>query len=135
MTQGEDMETHMNWLRCTSSWAKTIAEHADTSSYVLGVLASHADVDVRELVADHLSTLPETIKLLAKDTSVDLRYAIAENHNIDEDVLMMLTEDDNPFVAHRARKTLKRLQNNLLRSFRPVLLDENSSGNSKAATA
>jgi hypothetical protein len=46
---------------------------------------------------------------VAKDESVDLKYAIAENHNIDVDVLIMLTKDDNPFVAHRAKKTLERI--------------------------
>jgi len=48
--------------------------------------------------------------MLAQDESVDLRYAIAENHNIHTDVLTMLADDDNPFVAHRAKKTSERVR-------------------------
>jgi len=47
---------------------------------------------------------------LACDSSPDLRYAMSENHNIHKDVLNLLADDDNPFVAHRARKTLERLK-------------------------
>jgi hypothetical protein len=35
---------------------------------------------------------------------------LAENHNIDDSVLKLLAEDSHPYVAHRAQKTLKRLE-------------------------
>jgi hypothetical protein len=92
------------------SWGKQVAEHPDTSSDALMSLAAHADVEVRTAVADHPSTLLETALLLAQDVDADLRYAMAENHNIHADVLIILAEDDNPFVAHRAKKTLARIQ-------------------------
>jgi len=51
----------------------------------------------------------ETLWALANDLCCDVRFALAENHNIDSDILATLAEDENPYVAWRARKTLKRL--------------------------
>ncbi|MFA7341043.1 MAG: hypothetical protein WC028_29940 [Candidatus Obscuribacterales bacterium] len=51
----------------------------------------------------------ETLWALANDLSCDVRFALAENHNIDSDILAILAEDENPYVAWRARKTIKRL--------------------------
>jgi hypothetical protein len=48
--------------------------------------------------------------LLAQDESADLRYQLAENHNIHKSVLNLLADDSHPYVAHRAQKTLKRLE-------------------------
>ncbi|MFX9688500.1 hypothetical protein ABTO93_20100, partial [Acinetobacter baumannii] len=45
----------------------------------------------------------------------DVRFAIAENHNADEEVLRMLTEDENPYVAHRAVKTLQRIEGGIVK--------------------
>jgi len=114
------MTTEINWRKSTPSWGKELAEHQDTSSYTLGELAAHADIDVRTAVADQKHTLRATMMILAKDVSADLKYAIAENHNIHADVLNMLTEDDNPFVAHRARRTLERVRISALVPF-PVI--------------
>ena len=100
------MAAQINWLKCTSSWGKQVAEHPDTSIDALRELAAHADLEVRIAVADNRNTPLETLMILAQDECVDLRYAIAENHNIHEDVLNMLAEDDNPFIAYRAKETL-----------------------------
>ena len=54
-------------------------------------------------------SLLKTLITLAQDLNVDVRYAIAENHNIHADVLNILLDDDNPFVAHRAQKTVRAL--------------------------
>jgi hypothetical protein len=118
--QGEEMPAQIDWLKCTSSWGKQVAEHPDTSSKALTALATHADIEVRIAVADHSNTIPETVMMLAQDQCADLRYAIAENHNIHVDVLNMLAEDDNPFVAHRARKTLERIPGGSIEAFPAV---------------
>jgi len=104
------MSTQTNWLNATSLWGQAVAEHPDTSSDALTVLACHRNIEVRTAVADHKNTTNETVMLLAQDESVDLRYAIAENHNVGENVLNMLIDDANPFVAHRAKKTLARIR-------------------------
>ena len=104
------MAAQINWLKCTSSWGKQVAEHPDTSIDALRELAAHNDLEVRIAVADHRNTPLETLMILAQDECVDLRYAIAENHNIHEDVLNMLAEDDNPFIAFRAEETLERVR-------------------------
>jgi hypothetical protein len=111
------MTTEINWRKSTPSWGKELAEHPDTSTYALSELAAHDDVEVRTAVADQKNTLTETMMILAQDVSADLKYAIAENHNIHADVLNMLTEDDNPFVADRAKKTLDRIRTYSLLSF------------------
>jgi hypothetical protein len=67
-------------------------------------------VDVRIAVADHPDTSMEVLEQLASDANPDVRFAIAENHNAAREVLHKLTFDDNPYVAHRARRTLQRLE-------------------------
>ena len=104
------MAAQINWLNSTSGWGIEVAEHHDTSADALRELALHSDVGVRTAVADNQNTQLETVMQLAQDADLDLRYAIAENHNIDQIVLNMLAGDSNPFVAHRAKKTLARVQ-------------------------
>jgi hypothetical protein len=48
--------------------------------------------------------------MLIEDPNLDVRYALAENYNIDEEMLKALAKDENPYVAHRAEKTLSRLR-------------------------
>lgn len=121
------MAIQINWLNATPLWGKEVAEHPDTSIEALRELARHADVEVRIAVAEHRKTLLETVIVLAHDESVDLRYAMAENHNIHGDVLDILAHDDNPFVAHRAQKTLRRVRGASIVAFpavspRPLLI-------------
>lgn len=121
------MAIQINWLNATPSWGKEVAEHPDTSIEALRELARHADVEVRVAVAEHRSTLLETVIVLAQDESVDLRYAIAENHNTHGDVLDILTHDENPFIAHRAQKTLRHIRGGSIVVFpvvnpRPLLI-------------
>ncbi len=118
--RGEEMAAQINWLNSTSAWGREVAEHPDTSFAALRELAGHADVEVRTAVADNRYTPFETVMMLAQDESADLRYAIAENHNIHADVLSMLADDDNPFVAHRAKKTLERVQGSSTMAFPPL---------------
>jgi hypothetical protein len=66
------------------------------------------DIDARIDLTEYCSDA-ETLWALAQDPCCDVRFALAENHNIDCDILAALADDENPFVAWRARKTIKRL--------------------------
>lgn len=94
----------------TLTWLREINRNVVTPAYVLRRLAASSDPELRMAVADHLNTPEDVLFLLADDDNADVRYAIAENHNISRNVLNKLQFDDNPYVAHRARTTLARLQ-------------------------
>ena len=86
-----------------------IAETIDNPS-LLSALASHECSHVRAAVADNVHTYLETLSLLTADDDADVRYAVAENHNIPIAILERLVEDENPYVASRAQRTIARLK-------------------------
>lgn len=61
-------------------------------------------------VAEDANASEEILWLLVEDPHPDVRFCLAENYNIDTAILEALSEDENPYVAHRAQKTLMRLQ-------------------------
>ncbi len=61
-------------------------------------------------VAEEGNASNDILWLLVEDPNPDVRFCLAENYHIDADILRKLSEDDNPYVAHRAQKTLMRLQ-------------------------
>lgn len=91
-----------------------MAEDATLPLEILEKLAMHYSAEVREAVSDNPGLSTDILRLLAQDESVDVRYAIAENHNAPSNVLYELCEDDNPYVSHRAKKTIERLRRNCL---------------------
>lgn len=102
----------ITWHECRKIASKSdqqLAEHHATSAQTLDQLASSTDAEVRTAVADNKNAHLDTIMRLTGDSNADLRYAMAENHNLAPAVLHALVEDTNPFVSHRARKTLARL--------------------------
>lgn len=84
------------------------AEDPSTPLDILEMLAENCNVEVRMAVADNESAALSTLLMLAVDESADLRYQLAENHNIDHKVLKLLLADENPYVAHRAQRTIQR---------------------------
>ncbi|MFN8550652.1 MAG: hypothetical protein U0103_04110 [Candidatus Obscuribacterales bacterium] len=62
-------------------------------------------------VAEDASASDDILWLLVEDENPDVRFCLAENYNIDQNILKALSEDENPYVAHRAKRTLMRLQN------------------------
>jgi len=94
----------------TPAWVVQAAENSCTPVDILDMLAESCNLDVRMAVADNRGASLDAMMLLAHDESADLRYQIAENHNIDESVLRLLADDSHPYVAHRAQKTLRRLE-------------------------
>ena len=93
----------------TTDWVARAAEDPAAPADTLSMLAESCNVEVRMAVADNPSALLETLTMLARDESSDVRYQLAENHNIDQSVLRLLAEDSHPYIAQRAKKTLKRL--------------------------
>ncbi len=61
-------------------------------------------------VAEDATASDDILWLLVEDPNPDVRFCLAENYNIDAAMLKALSEDDNPYVAHRAQKTLMRMQ-------------------------
>jgi len=86
-----------------------IAEHPNLSPFLLEILASHPSPDVRAAVAENPNVTAEILTALCNDSHDDVRYSIAENPSMSPDTLSMLIEDSNPFVAHRARLTLMKM--------------------------
>ncbi|MBS1954972.1 MAG: hypothetical protein JST89_12355 [Cyanobacteria bacterium SZAS-4] len=61
-------------------------------------------------VAEDATASDDILWLLVEDPNPDVRFCLAENYNIDKAMLEALSEDENPYVAHRAQKTMMRLQ-------------------------
>jgi hypothetical protein len=87
-----------------------IAENPNATTALLTQLASHACPEVRAAVAENSNTPQQIVFDLAQDECLDVRYGIAENPHMPLVVLDMLAHDENPYVAHRARLTIHRVQ-------------------------
>jgi hypothetical protein len=85
-----------------------IAENPQTPPRTLQTLAAHENSEVRLAVADNKETpLPILLQMLG-GADVDIRYRMAENPALPAKMLNQLTEDENAYVASRARRTLMR---------------------------
>lgn len=86
-----------------------VAENADAPT-ILADLAGESRSEVRMAVADNVHTPCAVKAALANDNDVDIRFALAENHSTPLEVLNILQDDQNPYVAGRAKTTLEHLQ-------------------------
>ena len=86
-----------------------VSENSNTPADALEMLSHHPCPEVRIGVADNRAASEEIITRLVFDESVDVRYSVAENHNTPNHLLEILAEDQNPWVAHRAQRTIARL--------------------------
>ena len=93
---------------------KQISQNIVTPAHLLRRLSASSDTELRMAVADHKNTPLGVLFVLAEDENPDVRFALAENHNISPDVLKKLSNDTNPYVAHRAKKTLSRLSDDVI---------------------
>ncbi len=94
-------EKHLPLLR-------RLAEHPRLPAAALQALSEHDDSEVRAAVALNESASPELLSKLIRDTSPDVRFCLAESYTLPTDLLAILLEDENPYVSHRARTTLRR---------------------------
>jgi hypothetical protein len=86
-----------------------IADNPNTSKRTLRQLACHPAASVRAAVAENVTAPAEALEILVTDDDIDVRYRLAENPNVQMAILESLTEDSNPYVAERARRTINRL--------------------------
>ncbi len=92
-----------------SSMLERIAEHPRAHSTTLIRLANHEDGQVRAAVTENINTPMKVLWRLSRDTCPDVRLRIAEGYHVPFAILNVLVEDENPFVAERAKKTISRL--------------------------
>jgi hypothetical protein len=130
-SSGENHETEMtrsSWIILLSSSAITdeilgsllpgasvemlerIAENPATPASILQILSASDDSRVRAAVAENPSTSDSILLAFCCDKSPDVRFRLAECPYISKRLLNLLAEDENCYVAFRARQTLERLQ-------------------------
>lgn len=95
---------------------RRVAENSASSLRLLLFQAGDPNADVRTAVAENKKLPADYLHMFLDDTSADVRYSIAENHSMPERLLLALTRDDSPYVAHRAEITLKELRSDLQKS-------------------
>jgi hypothetical protein len=93
---------------------RRLAEHANLSPAALYALSEHEDHQVRAALADNPSSPRSLLEKLCRDTHADVRYFLAESYTLDLDLISSLLEDENPYVAQRARNTLRRREVHLV---------------------
>lgn len=86
-----------------------VAENLRTSPEILEYLANDKHTDVRLAVATNRTAPPEVILKLAHDDDATVRHGLAEDPDTARVVLWILSNDENPYVSCRARKTMQSL--------------------------
>lgn len=86
-----------------------VAANPKTPIELLRVLSDDKSSEVRLAVAENNNAPWDLLLKVAGDTDADVRFGMAENPYMPEDILLSLLQDENPFVAWRALKTLDML--------------------------
>lgn len=85
------------------------------SHELLKTLALDEDSEVRAAVADRGNLSSQIQTILCLDACPDVRFLIAEDPATALSILRRLSQDENPYVAHRAQKTLFSLSREAIR--------------------
>jgi hypothetical protein len=104
---------------------RRVGENHKTPTEILITLAVDDNTEVRIAVAENPGTPQEIIHQLCCDDSVDVRYSLAENPNLPVEILEKLIEDSNPYVSHRAQRTLMILRPSTIAEMKPRMVDDN----------
>lgn len=86
---------------------RRVAENPAASLALLQTLAKDECPEVKMAIAENPQTPLGLLECLAEDEQADVRYAIAENPNMPISLLLRLTDDANPYISHRAQRTLR----------------------------
>jgi hypothetical protein len=86
-----------------------VAANPKSPPDLLRVLSTDESSEVRLAVAENINAPWELLLKVAGDTDADVRFGMAENPYMPEEILLALLQDENPFVAWRAIKTLDML--------------------------
>lgn len=93
---------------CARVRVRVAENHASTPN-LLELLSRDSNADVRIAVGHNPST-PIAIRWkLAFDEHVDVRFSLADNANTALLILIWLSADENPYIAHRALRTISAL--------------------------
>jgi hypothetical protein len=103
---------------------RRVGENHNTPKDILITLAVDGNCEVRIAVAENPGTPHEIVHQLCCDESTDVRYSLAENPNLPIEVLEKLAEDSNPYVSHRAQRTLMILRPSTIAEMKPRMMDE-----------
>ncbi len=76
----------------------------------LGLLANHNNPDIRAALALSPYTPDYILAFLQYDSDVNVRFNLAENHLLPTEILENLCNDENAYVAHRAKKTIDNIK-------------------------
>jgi len=98
---------------------RRVGENHQTPSEVLQKLASDEHPEVRAAVGENHMTPQEVLEQLACDEHLDVRYSLTENCNLPLAILSRLAEDENPYVSHRARRTMRMVKPETVPELRP----------------
>lgn len=86
-----------------------VAENRSTPIQTLERLSQDVNVDVRIGLGCNQNAPPALRWKLAFDDHLDVRFSLADNANTPLLILVWLSSDDNPYIAHRANKTISAL--------------------------
>lgn len=93
---------------------RRLAEHPNLSPTALYALSEHEDPQVRAALAENPSSPRSLLEKLCRDSHADVRYFLAESYTLDLDLISSLLEDENPYVVHRAKSTLRKREVHLV---------------------
>ncbi len=106
-----------------------MAQAAIISKELLIELADDSDSEVRTAVAERGNLSMQLQVVLCLDDCADVRYAIAEDPGTAISILRRLSKDNNPYVAHRAQRTLFALAREAIKGPDRIVLDLDNSAN------
>ncbi len=89
---------------------RRIAENPSTPIQILFKLLNDEHSDVRLGVSFNPVVQRPLLDELVADSDADVRYGLAENASLPMDLIQKLANDENPYVAQRAKKTANRLK-------------------------
>jgi len=97
-----------------------VAENPNCPPALLSWLAQDSNAEVRLSVAYNPKAPPILLQWLVNDECADVLFALAEDHNLALSLLEQLSQNDNPYVAERAKQTMERLAREKEVSWREV---------------
>lgn len=86
---------------------KRLAENPRTPQTVLELMAHDEDREVRLAVACNGNISDGVLAEMARDQDLDFRLSVAETVRSPLKILEILADDENPYIASQAQKTLE----------------------------
>ncbi|MBX9938234.1 MAG: DUF2336 domain-containing protein [Candidatus Obscuribacterales bacterium] len=117
------------WKVVSKSDKIRMAQAPVISKELLIELADDSDSEVRAAVAERGNLSMQLQVVLCLDDCADVRYAIAEDPGTAISILRRLSKDNNPYVAHRAQRTLFALAREAIKGPDRIVLELDNSAN------